>query len=126
MNQNESHQHPGTPTEAALMDYKHGLGVFTEKMPDIARKYNAFTESCFKAGKLTKKEKQLIALGISIYSQDEYCIIYHTKGCLDQGCTEEEILESVGVCAAFGGGAAMSQSVTLVQEAISDLSQMKH
>ncbi|MGM7702670.1 carboxymuconolactone decarboxylase family protein [Pseudalkalibacillus sp. Hm43] len=126
MNQKETHQQPGTPTEAALMDYKHGLGVFTEKMPDIARKYNAFTESCFKAGKLTKKEKQLIALGISIYSQDEYCIIYHTKGCLDQGCTEEEILESVGVCAAFGGGAAMSQSVTLVQEAIADLSQMKH
>ncbi len=127
MNQNEIPQEqPGSPTEAALLDYKHGLGIFTEKMPDLARKYNAFTESCFKAGKLGKKEKQLIALGISIYSQDEYCIIYHTKGCLDQGCSESEILETVGVCAAFGGGAAMSQSVTLVQEAMTDLKQMKH
>ncbi|UOE93683.1 carboxymuconolactone decarboxylase family protein [Alkalihalobacillus sp. LMS39] len=105
----------------ALQDYKEGLGQFTQKMPEIAKQYNAFTEACFAEGKLSKKEKQLIALGISIYGQDEYCIIYHTKGCLDQGCSEEEILEAVGVTAAFGGGAAMSQAVTLVQEAISEL-----
>ncbi len=48
-------------------------------------------------------------------------MIYHTKGCLDQGCTEEEILEAIGVTAAFGGGAAMSQAVTLVQDAITEI-----
>ncbi|WP_227937364.1 carboxymuconolactone decarboxylase family protein [Alkalihalobacillus deserti] len=114
-------QQEGTPIEQALQDYKQGLGNFTQKMPDIAKKYNAFTEACFADGKLSQKEKQMIALGISVYSQDEYCIIYHAKGCLDQGCSEEEILETVGVTAAFGGGAAMSQAVTLVQECISEL-----
>ncbi|WP_078555680.1 carboxymuconolactone decarboxylase family protein [Bacillus alkalicellulosilyticus] len=107
--------------EMALQDYKEGLGTFTQKMPKIAQKYNAFTEECFKEGKLSQKMKQLIALGISINAQDEYCIIYHTKGCLDQGCSEDEILEAIGVTAAFGGGAAMSQAVTLVQDAISEL-----
>jgi AhpD family alkylhydroperoxidase len=108
-------------TEDASQEYKRGLGVFTQKMPEIAQHFNAFTEACFKEGKLSQKEKQLIALGISVYAQDEYCIIYHTKGCLDQGATEEEILEAVGVTVAFGGGAAMSQAVTLVQECITDL-----
>ncbi|MFK2825214.1 carboxymuconolactone decarboxylase family protein [Bacillus sp. B190/17] len=112
-------------TEAALYHYKAGLGLFTEKMPNLARQFNAFTEECFKEGVLSQKEKQLIALGISLYSQDEYCIIYHTKGCLDQGCSEEEILEAVGVTAAFGGGAAMSQAVTLVQECMEELNQLK-
>ena len=51
--------------------------------------------------------------GILVNTQDEYCIIYHIKGCLDCGASEEEILEAVGVTAAFGGGAAMSQAVTL-------------
>ncbi|MFP3490554.1 carboxymuconolactone decarboxylase family protein, partial [Staphylococcus sp. SIMBA_130] len=37
-----------------------------------------------------------------------------------------EILETIGVTAAFGGGAAMSQAVTLVQECIKDLDQPKH
>jgi AhpD family alkylhydroperoxidase len=94
-------------------------------MPDLAQHYNEFTEACFKEGTLSQKQKQLIALGISLYSQDEYCIIYHTKGCLDQGASEEEILEAVGVTAAFGGGAAMSQAVTLVQEAMTELNQLK-
>jgi AhpD family alkylhydroperoxidase len=112
-------------TEAALHHYKAGLGVFTEKMPGLAGHFNSFTEECFKEGVLSKKEKQLIALGISLYSQDEYCIIYHTKGCLDEGCSESEILEAVGVTAAFGGGAAISQAVTLVQESIQELNQLK-
>jgi AhpD family alkylhydroperoxidase len=114
---------PRNEIEAALLDYKEGLGTFTQKMPELAQHYNAFTEACFKEGKLSQKDKQLIALGISIFSQDEYCIIYHTKGCLDQGATEEEILEAVGVTAAFGGGAAMSMAVTLVQDCIMDLNE---
>jgi AhpD family alkylhydroperoxidase len=114
---------PRNEIEAALLDYKEGLGTFTQKMPELAQRYNAFTEACFKEGKLSQKEKQLIALGVSVFSQDEYCIIYHTKGCLDQGATEEEILEAVGVTAAFGGGAVMSMAVTLVQDCIIDLSQ---
>lgn len=117
---------PRNETEAALHEYKHGLGVFTQKMPQLAERYNAFTEACFQEGKLTAKEKQLIALGISIFSQDEYCIIYHTKGCLDQRASEEEILEVVGVTAAFGGGASMSQAVTLVQDCMIDLKEIQH
>ncbi|NHM32774.1 carboxymuconolactone decarboxylase family protein [Neobacillus terrae] len=119
------HFEPRNSTEEALYEYKAGLGTFTQKMPELARHYNAFTEECFKEGTLSKKDKQLIALGISLYSQDEYCIIYHVKGCLDEGASEEEILEAVGVTAAFGGGAAMSQAVTLVQEAMNDFNQLK-
>lgn len=111
--------------EAALYQYKAGIGTFTKSMPAVAEKYNAFTEECFKEGELSKKDKQLIALGISLYSQDEYCIIYHVKGCLDQGCSEQEIFEAIGVTAAFGGGASMSQAVTLVQESIQELNQLK-
>lgn len=108
----------GSSINEALEHYKMGLGTFTKQMPDIASKYNEFTGACFAEGQLSQKEKQLIALGISIYAQDEYCIIYHMKGCIDQGCTKEEILEAVGVTGAFGGGAAMSQGVTLVEECL--------
>ncbi|MBM7694454.1 AhpD family alkylhydroperoxidase [Peribacillus deserti] len=112
---------PTNPSEMAIRDYKEGLGIFMKKMPQLAQHYNAFTEACFQEGTLSGKDKQLIALGISLYSQDEYCIIYHVKGCLDHGASEQEILETVGVTAAFGGGAAMSQAVTLIQDTIEDL-----
>lgn len=115
----------GHSVEHALLHYKEGLGKFTQKMPKFAESFNAFTEVCFQEGTLSQKQKQLIALGISLYSQDEYCIIYHVKGCLDQGATEEEILETIGVTAAFGGGATISQAVTLVQEAVLELTTLK-
>lgn len=115
----------GNSTEMTLIKYKEGLGLFTQKMPEFTRLFNEFTEECFKEGSLSQKQKQLIALGISIHAQDEYCIIYHTKGCIDQGCSEQEILEAIGVTAAFGGGASMSQGVTLVQECIYEMNQLK-
>jgi AhpD family alkylhydroperoxidase len=112
---------PQNMAEEALRDYKQGLGLFMQKMPELASHYNAFTEACFQEGALSQKDKQLIALSISLYTQDEYCIIYHVKGSLDHGATETEILEAVGVTAAFGGGAVMSQAVTLIQETIQEL-----
>ncbi|MCY8931411.1 carboxymuconolactone decarboxylase family protein [Bacillus atrophaeus] len=110
----------------ALKQYKEGLGTFQQKMPMMGRKFNEFTEQCFEANSLTEKEKQLIALGISIHAQDEYCMIYHTKGCIDQGATEENILETVSVAAAFGGGAALSQGVTVVQQCIQEFGSTTH
>ena len=112
-----------TVSEAALIDFKKGMGEFITRMPEIAGKYHAFSEACFQEGAIGQKEKQLLALGISVCLQDEYCIIYHTKGCVDQGATEQEILETLGVAAAFGGGAAISQAVTLVFDCLSDFKQ---
>ncbi|WP_181349553.1 carboxymuconolactone decarboxylase family protein [Thalassobacillus sp. CUG 92003] len=119
-------EHNMNQTETYLQEYKHGIGVFSEKVPHIAHQFNAFSEACFKEGTLSKKEKHLIALGISIAAQDEYCMIYHTKGCVDHGANEEEIMEACGVSAAFGGGAALSQAVTLVQNAWNDLTSSTH
>ncbi|PYZ92897.1 alkylhydroperoxidase [Salipaludibacillus keqinensis] len=115
-------QHYGSFVQDALQHYKEGMGKFTEQMPDIARKYHAFTEACFEEGHLSQKQKQLIALAVSLNAQDEYCIIYHVKGCLDQGASRDEILEAVAVTGAFGGGAAMSQAVTLVEDCMNDFS----
>ncbi|KAF6603197.1 carboxymuconolactone decarboxylase family protein [Bacillus velezensis] len=120
------YQDNGKSVHDALKQYKEGLGIFEQKMPMMGRKFNEFTEQCFLADSLTEKEKQLIALGISISAQDEFCMIYHTKGCLDQGATEENILEVISVAAAFGGGAALSQGVTLVQQCIQEFGHTTH
>lgn len=109
--------------EEALAEYKEGIGTFTEKMPELAEPYHLFTEACFKEGTLSTKIKHLMALSISIVLQDEYCIIYHVERSLNSGAIEEELFEAAGVAAAFGGGAAMSQAVTLLQDAIHEFRQ---
>lgn len=114
---------PNSTAKSALLEFKTGIGWLTDKTPHFAEKFNAFTEECFKEGALTQREKQLIALGISLHTQNEYCLAYHTKGCLDHDCSEEEILEVIGVAAAFAGGTAVSQGITTVQNYIRELRQ---
>lgn len=111
----------GNPTEVALANFKKGIGVLNGKIPEFVSQFNVFTDECFKDGALTTKEKHLIALGIAIHAQDEYCIIYHTKGCLDNGSSEEEILDVIPVTAALGGGPSVSQGVTLLLECLNEL-----
>lgn len=118
MEQQINRELPAGYIETSIREYKEGLGRLQEKLPDVAGGYMDFTGACFQEGVLGRKEKQLIALGIGIFSQDEYCIMYHTKGALDNGATEQEVLETVAVAAAFGGGAAISQGVTLVMDVV--------
>jgi AhpD family alkylhydroperoxidase len=88
--------------------------------------YFDFTEACFEEGTLDKKQKQLTALGISIYAQDEYCIMYHTKGAVENGASEEELMEVVAISSALGGGAALSQGATLALDTFHHYNQKTH
>ncbi|GAA5416901.1 hypothetical protein Pryu01_01940 [Paraliobacillus ryukyuensis] len=102
--------------DQSIIDYKEGTNYLQKALPEVGEHYLSFTDACFKAGTIGEKEKQLMALGISVYAQDEYCIIYHIKGAVDNGATEEEIAETIGVSAALGGGAAFAQGVTLAMD----------
>ncbi len=113
--------------DQSILDYKEGSSRLKERLPKVTQGYFDFTESCFQEGTIKEKEKQLMALGISIYAQDEYCIIYHTKGAAEHGASEEEIMETIAVSAALGGGAAFAQGVTLAMETFDYYTtEMKH
>lgn len=103
----------------AIHDYKESVGTFEGVSPHFTRAYNEFTGAAFAEGTVSQKDKQLIALGVSLASQDEYCILYHTMEALHKGASEQEIYETLQVAAALRGGSAFSQ-LTLVQHALSE------
>ncbi|MGN8647185.1 carboxymuconolactone decarboxylase family protein [Gracilibacillus sp. HCP3S3_G5_1] len=109
--------------DQSIADFKRGTTRMEEYLPEVTKGYYHFTEEAFKEGSLSKKEKQLIALAISIYAQDEYCIIYHTKGAVENGASEEELMETLAVSAALGGGAAFAQAVTLATDSYAHYQQ---
>lgn len=112
-----------TFTDAVLADYKIGMGAMSEQLPKLMKAFHSFTEIGFEEGEINGKYKQLIALAVSVYAHSEYCIIFHTKACVDAGCTIAEVLEAVGVAAALGGGSALSQAVTLVMQTMDELNE---
>ncbi|MDY0406556.1 carboxymuconolactone decarboxylase family protein [Virgibacillus sp. 179-BFC.A HS] len=90
--------------DQSISDYKQGSNRIKKKLPKMIQGYFDFTEACFEEGAISKKHKQLTALSISIHARDEYCIIFHTKGAVEQGATEQELMESIAISAALGGG----------------------
>ncbi|WP_443089785.1 carboxymuconolactone decarboxylase family protein [Virgibacillus sp. MG-45] len=112
--------------DQSILDYKQGSNRLHKRMPEMVQGYFNFTEACFKEGTISKKQKQLIAVGISIYAQDEYCIMYHTKGAIENGATEDELMETIAISAALGGGAAFSQGVTLALDTYDHYNQTPH
>ncbi|MCG8345575.1 MAG: carboxymuconolactone decarboxylase family protein [Chlorobiales bacterium] len=60
----------------------------------------------FSDGALRKKEKELIAIGISVQMNCESCMQWHIEQAAAAGATYDEILEAVEVGIEMGGGPA--------------------
>ncbi|XEC93018.1 carboxymuconolactone decarboxylase family protein [Paenibacillus tarimensis] len=100
--------------------YRIGVGHMNETLPNVVEAYHNFTAECFADQALSAKHKQLIALGIALFANNEICTYYHVNEALSKGASPIEIMDAVAVAAAVGGGHALSQGVTRVQKALAE------
>ncbi|WP_433943671.1 carboxymuconolactone decarboxylase family protein [Paenibacillus sp. SN-8-1] len=98
--------------------YKDGIQAFGESMPGVAEAYHEFTGKSLAAGELDAKTKQLIALGISLFANNEVCTFYHTEEARSKGATDAEIREAAAAAAAVSSGHILSQGATRVEQAL--------
>ncbi len=66
----------------------------------------AMERAAFSSGALRKKDKELIAVGISIVKNCESCMQWHIERALATGATLDEIFEAIEVGIEMGGGPA--------------------
>jgi alkylhydroperoxidase/carboxymuconolactone decarboxylase family protein len=78
-----------------------------EYAPELGKRYFDYYGEVMKAGKLTEREKSLIALAVATTQKCPYCIDAYTNQCLSLGVSEDEMMEAVHV------GAVMVAGVTL-------------
>ncbi|WP_240689084.1 carboxymuconolactone decarboxylase family protein [Ammoniphilus sp. YIM 78166] len=100
-------------------EYKSGIQELHHIMPHVVDRYNEFTGACFEERAVSKGNKELIALGISLSHRDENCVRYHVTEALHKGVSAEEIWETVNVAMAMSGGMIVSQCVHWVSESLS-------
>ena len=71
--------------------------------------YESFLQmekAAYSDGALTKKNKELIAIGISVVIDCESCMEWHITQAAAAGASEKEVLEAIEVGIEFGGGPA--------------------
>ena len=83
------------------------VGTLAKENPGIAQGFMTLHKTVTTDGALGVKEKELIAIGISIYAGCEGCLSIHVGGALEAGATQEEIIETIGIAVMMGGGPAL-------------------
>jgi AhpD family alkylhydroperoxidase len=73
---------------------------------DVYKSFVTMEQKTYRNGKLSKNQKELIAIAISVVINCESCMEWHIKQALDDGATEEEIIEVIEVGIEMGGGPA--------------------
>lgn len=71
---------------------------------EVYRRFLALEEAAFADGALRRREKELIAVGISIVNSCESCLEWHVREALEAGATEEQVVEAIGVAMEMGIG----------------------
>lgn len=79
--------------------------------PEALNAYMDLRLSVLKDGALTRKEKELILVGINAARRYERSMIYHTQGAVDAGATLEELAEIFSACVLSRGLPAWLEGV---------------
>jgi len=77
---------------------------FFSKKSKVYQSFIDMEHNTYKDGRLSKLQKEMIAIGISIVQNCESCMEWHINQALNDGATEDEILEAIEVGIEMSGG----------------------
>ena len=86
----------------------------TDWNKELGDKFFNYYESVFAEGKLSSREKSLIALAVSHVVHCPYCVHAYTQDGLEKGIEKEEMMEAVHVGAAIKSGAVLVHGVQMM------------
>lgn len=91
---------------ASAPDQLKGIEIMANKNPKALEAYFGLRSIVFREGALSKKDKQLIMLGINLSRRFETGIEFHMDRALEAGASEEEIVETIATAMLAGAAPA--------------------
>ena len=84
--------------------------TFYSKKSKVYQSFLDMEQNTYKDGNLSKLQKEMIAIGISVVINCESCMEWHIKQALDTGASENEIIEAIEVGIEMAGGPATASA----------------
>ena len=81
--------------------------ALAKTIPDAMKNFCALSKSVKDGGVLSVKEKEYVALGISVAVRCEACIGFHVEALRKAGATREEVGDVLAMAIQMGGGPSM-------------------
>lgn len=92
---------------AITREISSGIKILRKDIPDVMQGFSAMAGAATRDGALSKKVKELLALGIAISTRCDGCIGFHTEALIKLGCTKAEFEETLGLAVYMGGGPSL-------------------
>ncbi|MHA1988845.1 MAG: carboxymuconolactone decarboxylase family protein [Promethearchaeota archaeon] len=96
--------------ERIISDRKEAHDFLSNKKSKVYQSFLELERNTFKDNNLSKMNKELIALGISVIIDCESCMQWHINEALNSGASEDQIMEALEVAIEMGGGPATVSS----------------
>ena len=87
-----------------ITDMRRELRALNALVPEVAKGFGALSKGVKEAGPLGVKEKEFIALGMSVILRCEPCINFHVEALRKAGATREELGDVLAMAIQMGGG----------------------
>ena len=106
----------------AMEEVHRSVMELSREYPEETRAFMHLLEATGKPKALGKKDKELIAVALSVAARCHWCIGFHVKNAMDEGATREELIEASYVAVTMGGAPALMY-MQIVLKAIDDFSR---
>lgn len=93
-----------TPYADKITDMRRELRNLNALVPEAAKGFGALSKGVKENGSLGVKEKEFIALGMSVILRCEPCINFHVEALMKAGATREELGDVLAMAIQMGGG----------------------
>ena len=93
---------------------------FVENNPELAKAYKALGDVAMESGPLSRKECELVKIGISLGAQMESAVRSHCRKALEAGATPEEVRHAITISVTTVGFPTMMAGLKWVEDLLED------
>jgi len=92
------------PYAEKITDMRRELRTLNALVPEAAKGFGALSKGVKDNGPLGVKEKEFVALGMSVILRCEPCINFHVEALMKAGATRDELGDVLAMAIQMGGG----------------------
>lgn len=86
-----------------LTNYRNQLNKLMVETDSFFKEFGLLDDKVYQDGAISKKNKELMGLAISITTRCNECILYHINGCIEAKAAKGEIIEAIKIGIIAGG-----------------------
>lgn len=103
-----------------INEYRQKLNKIMVENDTFFQQFGDLDDKVYSDGAISKKNKELMGLAISVVSRCNECILYHINGCIQAEANKAEIIEAIKI-GVIGGGSITYPNARFAFEMLEEL-----